>query len=94
MRLKVLASLGGTLVIKLEERLHLVSLVSLSRWKIASGTWTSWHEERSAKRSDEKRIFNNDDNEGEGHLHRWAPSSLLSWAPPCPCERPCVRDPM
>ena len=54
MRLKVLASLGGTLVIKLEERLHLVSLVSLSRWKIASGTWTSWHEERSAKRSDEK----------------------------------------
>jgi len=48
MRLKVLASLGGTLVIRLEERLHLVSLVSLSRWKIASGTWTSWHEERSS----------------------------------------------
>ena len=54
MRLKVLASLGGTLVIMLEEKSHLVSLVSLSRWKIASGTWTSWHEERSAKRSGEK----------------------------------------
>ena len=54
MRLKVLASLGGTLVIALEERLHLVSLVSLNKWKIASGTWTSWQEERSAKRSDDK----------------------------------------
>ena len=49
MRVKLMASFGGILVMTLEARLQVVRGVSRIRWKMASGTWTSWHEERSEK---------------------------------------------
>ena len=49
MRVKLMASFGGILVMMLEARLQVVRGVSRIRWKMASGTWTSWHEERSEK---------------------------------------------
>ena len=50
MRVKLMASFGGILVMMLEARLQVVRGVSRIRWKMASGTCTSWQEERSEKR--------------------------------------------
>merc|ERR1712127_191300 len=48
MSVKLMASLGGTLDMRLPERLQARRGTSRIRWKMASGTWTSWHSERSS----------------------------------------------